>query len=1428
MFFVFAVDSCGVIGDETAENERMVDSINDLAYGYRYISLDTCEMYFEDALALSDNYSDGRHEALLNKAFVHYMRMDYDSAVAVYRDVLDNSKNELLKLVADVCMMRISMHTGGNKAFYDYRNSALLRVDWIEKEEEHMTVRQRRQWNSCICEFHLVSAEYFYALRQEDFAAEEIEQLKSSEGLFSADSVQLAKYYLMRSVNDLLMTNEGGDDLRFKSIVQAYMTAKSKGLAYLQAKAMQLLSSELVKSDSIKPFRIDNIKRMMNVGGVDNDVLPLFLAQETQRIAREYGSLYLESLSYLTISDYYFYKEENDSAIAYVESALGCINEHHSMVCNSGDVLLPYSDVKDSVSTEMLWIRNPEIIVIPEWMAMVRERFSMCYSAAGRKMESDYNRNVYLDILDETRQDMKMQQRLDALAKEESELDVLLVILLICGTVLSIVAVFAWRKQQRMAKLRSKRFSVALSICKKLTSGLSVCSDSSDDVETALRKYVDSDVRGLFPNVNSDWSCEGNTLGAFDRELLSVINEFYAWAVNTVKMCAKLDDFMDEMEGERYLYSKRIVDKKRDNVDKLTCLSIVNGIMPFLDRVINEVAKLDNGGDVDLQKRRLVYVKELIEKINEYNEIITKWVKIKHGAITLNVESFRLQPMFDTLQKSKPAYDAKNISLDVKATDSVVKADAALTFFMMNTLMDNARKYTNEGGAVVLGADEGDDYVEIYVKDTGRGLTEKDISCILHDKVYDSSKIGDVDYDSELKKNKGHGFGLMSCLGIIEKYKKTSPFFSVCRFDIDSKLGEGSRFSFRLPKGIVRFVTVLFAVTSLLSSCADSNTVGIVDEETDTIDVMFEEADYLLDQASYYADAAYFCNKEQDFELTLVYVDSALMCLNSFNAVADSSLYGRLVLDGHKDMPEIDMWNDGFDTDYHVLLDLRNEASVAALALKRWDTYHYNNEIYTRLYKLMSQDDNLEEYCDAIHKANVNKQTFIGVLILIFVVSALVYFVLYYTTNYLPTLNMRQLILFYRKMFSFSEFAPVLKSDCEAENGWSDAMTDHSSMKYYEDFAEAVCVGFENLINVDGIGLLVDEPSGNSVATFSRKCPEKDYLQEQMNLAYKNDVAKVGSDKRYRAYPLVLDNDGDLVKVGVLGVVFRNASMSNHEELMVQLIVQFAAINIYYNNQRIQLRLADIEILDDQRRRVKYEENLIHVQNQVLDNCLSTIKHETMFYPNRIRQIVDEMLASGTLCKGDDVAKMRELVQYYKETFTLLLVYASRQLDNVMFKRKVVEVDKLSGGMHKVFERMRRKKGQDLTLNVQPNSGLCVLGDENMLEYLFYNLVMSMFDSDDSGDVEVNFEMSDGFVIFAITDRRNVFSQDELDVMFYPDALNATDDVKSLRAMRLLICKQIIREHDEHVGNRGCRIYSELLDNACGYRIVFSLPAKRA
>lgn len=48
----------------------------------------------------------------------------------------------------------------------------------------------------------------------------------------------------------------------------------------------------------------------------------------------------------------------------------------------------------------------------------MREQLSRTYSAMGCKAESDYNRNVYLDILDYTRQDKELESRFLALEKE--------------------------------------------------------------------------------------------------------------------------------------------------------------------------------------------------------------------------------------------------------------------------------------------------------------------------------------------------------------------------------------------------------------------------------------------------------------------------------------------------------------------------------------------------------------------------------------------------------------------------------------------------------------------------------------------------------------------------------------------------------------------------------------------------------------------------------------------------------------------------------------------------------------------------------------------------------------------------------------------------------------------------------------------------
>ena len=71
---------------------------------------------------------------------------------------------------------------------------------------------------------------------------------------------------------------------------------------------------------------------------------------------------------------------------------------------------------------------------------------------------------------------------------------------------------------------------------------------------------------------------------------------------------------------------------------------------------------------------------------------------------------------------------------------------------------------------------------------------------------------------SELQKNKGHGFGLMNCKGIIDKYKKTNEIFRVCLFRIESELGKWQPFLFSSAQRSAQNVDV---GTGRFSFCPD-------------------------------------------------------------------------------------------------------------------------------------------------------------------------------------------------------------------------------------------------------------------------------------------------------------------------------------------------------------------------------------------------------------------------------------------------------------------------------------------------------------------------------------------------------------------------------------------------------------------------------
>lgn len=122
---------------------------------------------------------------------------------------------------------------------------------------------------------------------------------------------------------------------------------------------------------------------------------------------------------------------------------------------------------------------------------------------------------------------------------------------------------------------------------------------------------------------------------------------------------------------------------------------------------------------------------------------------------------------------------------------------------------------------------------------------------------------------------------------------------------------------------------------------------------------------------------------------------------------------------------------------------------------------------------------------------------------------------------------------------------------------------------------------------------------------------------------------------------------------------------------------------------------------------------------------------------------------------------------------------------------------------------------------------LYVSADRNLLCFLLENLVDEALSCPEPGELRLHAQADGDFVRFLFTDTRRSKTQDELNQLFYPSlARMAGDGHGRLRGTEYLVCKQIIRDHDEFAGRRGCRINAEMAPGG-GFTVYFTLPLVR-
>lgn len=1312
--------------------------LNEKAISYLWNNLDSAEQYARFALDVTRRHSDEHAKAINTLARIAFMRMDYTQAWDLYSQVPSITSNTLEIVGSQIGLMRICQRTSDNVSFYQYRNEILINLRALHEEQEALNSAQLDRLLSLERSFRMESARYWFELEQLGQAGREMAYVVPDNRLRDDHD----RYLMYTYMHGLGIGIEETDiaSYRLRSLDNCLRSATRYNNVRMQALSISAICSLLLEygTDNVLSGVSSDMLSRLNASDVSPELLPTQLALKALQLSASYGGQYEIIECERLLASCYIERGLYEEALGVLGTALDMLNANfrvNSAGRTEQERLENYRS--DGRIIEEEWMDAMPHGVVPECMASLREQMSLAYSGLNDKEASDYNRTVYLEIQKNIRLDRRYEARTILLKQSNLRLKGMLYAMAV-AIVLLVVFILLFHKRINAANRKYvEMIRKTVDLCERI---LKPAPEGQDTTEW-LNSIEIPDIKGV-------------DLAPYLKAALRNADELVGQA-----------DRLKQAEKQHYLYRLHAETNKRENLVRKTCCQVVAECLPYIDRMRSEIKHLSElKAGTPQYAQSIQYVRELAERINQYNDLLSQWIRIRQGVVTLNVESFPVQGLFDIVSKGSRSFSQKGVELDVVGSDAVVRADRVLTLFMINTLADNARKFTPAGGKVTVEATQGEDYVEISVSDTGVGLSEADVSQIRDSKVFDPDKIGQGE-----RQGKGSGFGLMNCKGIIEKYRKADDLFKVCSFNVESTPGKGSRFSFRLPKGIKRALMLLVLLCSGLSAHSQ------------------EVQDSLLIKAYDYANQTYLCNTQGRFEEALLYADSAFDALNR-----DYLMHG-----GREDMllsvidvlvPAETYWlEDGFATDYETVLWLRNEIAVSALALRDWDVYRYNDDAYLKLFKLYYGEWKIEEDCRELQRTNSNLSISVIIFVLIFITVLLVRYVVHSRHWLKFRSDLQQAI---RVVDSISRITAVTDLD------------NFDAQNVVTRLTDGIFVELDHLVDLRSLMISLND-EGRIITAVHNDGVADERLTDRVNACMNDGKEQNSADGLCRALPLVVTLDNGEHQIGAVG--FRLEHEADETWQIVKgMITGYLATALYSCVIRFESGFRDIEQIEEESERIRYEENRLHVSNLILDNCLSTLKHETVWYPNRIVQLVE----SG------QVADMQELVDYYREIFGILSQYALSQTTGQLLHREVFAVSEVLDQAYKTVARIQTKNGYEGDISVEA-SALKVSADRVMLVYLLESLMCRGME--EGGDMKVNVVADGGFARFELHRKCKTPSSEALDGLFTP--------LMNKENMAYVVCRQIIREHDEAFGHPGCRINAE--SEKDGMVIWFTVPIVR-
>ncbi len=271
------------------------------------------------------------------------------------------------------------------------------------------------------------------------------------------------------------------------------------------------------------------------------------------------------------------------------------------------------------------------------------------------------------------------------------------------------------------------------------------------------------------------------------RRIAAAVSVFATTLYMIVYMTSSISTQLRNQE-EAY-WQANIELKEKDEVKDEYVARVTHDIKGHLAAIQSCLEIVSNKTLGDLNDRQAEFVGRAQTRTKKLAVFVRTLLRLTQMRLskTLEMQEFSVFEMIDSsLTMVKPRAKSKSISLSSSVDESLgeILGNRFAIEEMLTNLLLNAIKYTDENGSVELAASSNGKHVEVAVKDSGIGIPAEDIEHVFEE-FYRASNAKKVERD-------GTGLGLSIARQIIERHNG--------KIWVESKQGEGSTFSFMLPR----------------------------------------------------------------------------------------------------------------------------------------------------------------------------------------------------------------------------------------------------------------------------------------------------------------------------------------------------------------------------------------------------------------------------------------------------------------------------------------------------------------------------------------------------------------------------------------------------------------------------------------------------